>query len=324
LTGWSTAATSDWCIYAVDFGGDFGASSSLADSTLNDGTTTTLSLTVPGTITSNPADDGGNVVIQYGAALIYNEDCANNTVSIWPLMVGVPPLGQACDSTAIPDSCGQYGLACAAPGSGSTGCQLPGEFGICMAAVGCQSGYSCDSFSNGDAGSLNTCVQSCTQTADCVDLSTTCQTVASQAICFLDYCGPGSGLDGGFFESCDNAGTGDGTCLPVASASGSYGICYAGGSVGTGQTCGVSRDDGGADLCAPGSLCIGNALPGTCEPLCPISSDTAPDGGPGCASGSDCVQVGGDFGVCLVDCSSTTCTGGATCESVGSVNVCVP
>ena len=300
LTGWATQSTSDWCIYAVDLGGAFATSSSLADATLNDGTTTTLTLSVPASSTPAAPDDAGYVPVQYGAALIYNEDCSNNTTSVWPLLVGVPPVGQACDATMLPDPCAQYDLACTIPSSGGASCQLPGEFAACTAPVGCQvSGMTCETLSVTDAGALKLCAETCQQTGDCLDLATSCQSVASLAICFPDYCGPGSGLDGGFFDVCDNAGTGDGTCLPQASASGSYGLCYAGGSVATGQACGISRDGGGTDdLCAPGNLCIGGSLPGSCEPMCAIGVDAAADGGPGCASGSDCVQVGsGDFGV---------------------------
>jgi hypothetical protein len=326
LTGWATGTTSDWCIEAVDLGGIFFATPTLAAGTINDGTTTTITLTVPDYESSPGADDAGNVAISYGASLIYNSDCAGNTTAIWPLMVGIPPVGQVCDAMASPDPCAKYALACTQPTSGNASCQLPGEFGACTAPVGCQSAYSCAAVSFGDAGAIDFCAQSCSQTTDCSDLGTACYTLSGQTICYSDFCGPRSGLDGGFFGSCDNAATGDGTCLPVADPAGSYGICYAGGTVGNGQSCGVSRADGGAYLCSVGSLCIGQTLPGTCEPLCAVGTDAAADGGPGCASGSDCVQVGSeDFGVCLTDCTaSMTCSAGATCTSLGSVSVCVP
>jgi hypothetical protein len=269
------------------------------------------------------------VQIQYGAAIVYNGDCTSGTtVSVWSLMVGIPPVGQVCDATASPDACGQYGLTCTSDGSGDAGCQLPNEFFGCNPTVGCQpGGLACTSVPATDGGDTNLCAVPCQQTSDCPDLETNCQQVTATAtLCYPDFCGPGSGQTGAFFDSCNSAGTGDGTCLPVAAAGGAFGLCYAAGALGSGSACGVSRADGGADLCSTDEICIGQALPGTCAPLCGIGSDTAADGGPGCVSGSDCIQLSGsDFGACLVDCSgSGTCAGTATCTTLGALKVCVP
>ncbi len=251
--------------------------------------------------------------------------------------------GSACTAPAAgqTDPCATAGLACMYTGGGTSGyqCELPTEFYPCLPAVGCAQGsppLTCSAITL-PTGSENLCVVDCAASTGCPTPSTTCQSVSGQSVCWYDLCGPGSSPDGGtangtvYYAPCNAQGSGDGVCLPVTSGSGTVGICQQGGPLAAGATgCSPIRPAGGAlaTLCDGTSYCLTSFSGGTtslCYPICGAQAPMAADGGPGCGTGTGCVGIGGDFGVCLESCTAgtTTCPSPTSCQNVGS-SYCLP
>jgi hypothetical protein len=198
-------------------------------------------------------------------------------------------LGTACLIKNGSDPCLIYGLVCRqvmTPGEYGFVCQFPGEFEACFPSVGC---------SSADLHCLTIyspmCVHTCAASSDCPQLFTSCQTWSNNQVCFYDAC------DGGAFGSCDQSGTGDGTCLPENFLGG---LCLGGGTATAGSPCHDHRTptSQASDFCAHGMTCLPLGQPaggGNCVPIC--GTTTA---GPACPSPTFCVQSGqGPWGYCL-------------------------
>jgi hypothetical protein len=203
-------------------------------------------------------------------------------------------LNQACVITQGMDPCVAVGLVCRPstdPMVMGLVCQVPGEFSPCQVSVGCNDpSLMCLSFFTGSY-----CLRPCTATGDCQVLYTTCQGSGSAQVCYFDFCGLSN--DGGVFATCDAAGTGDGTCIPVQGGGGG-GVCLQGGSVDAGDVCSGQRGPGitTANFCQTDSACIPGGVSGAghCAPLCGL------DAGPSCPSPTFCQPSGsGDWGYCL-------------------------
>jgi len=331
LTGWSTAPSSDWCVEAVPdgLGGGFAPSGGPITGTSNNGQPWTLQLSVPADAGPPPPDDAGNVPISLGAEWVASTDCNGNVISVWPLQLAIPPVGRSCTPpTGIAvDPCAQYGLQCTSTGAGSS-CQLPGEYSACGPTVGCESAMPCTAVVE-DGGTADYCVEPCQQTTDCADSTASCQSLQGQDLCLPDTCGPGMGNGNGYFVVCNNAGTSDGTCIPVQTSTGGVeGLCLAGGTIPVDSACEPGRTSG-VGLCHPGEFCVGGSSSGyACMALCSTGT-SAPGGGPNCAAGSDCIPYGDgfSFGVCAVDCTSSAgaCPSGFSCVSYTSTeSICLP
>ena len=250
-----------------------------------------------------------------------------------------PTIGQSC-TPAQPDPCATSGLACdPQPGGTTYACELPTEFQGCESSVGCaSSALNCLDLPIGQGGaSLFLCVNPCSVTTDCPDLGTSCSVSGGHSVCLTDLCGPGSSPDGGsangttYYATCNNAGTGDGSCLPFSISTGYEGVCAAGGFVAAGAGgCAVQRGQGGGGLCAPGAACIQNIQGGAatlCVDVCAASAPTEADGGPGCPTGQSCLNVGALYGFCLEACTAgtTTCPSPTTCQTLGGgQSYCLP
>jgi hypothetical protein len=251
-------------------------------------------------------------------------------------------IGTSCDPTAMPDPvCVPSGLACQSmdlPDGGLGGtCVIPGDERPCIASVGCAQGFSCVArvFDTG-----TTCVQQCTQSSDCQSPFKVCQPQlisATQAGCYFDVCGPGSMPDGGmtngsdFYALCNAQGTADGTCIPFVVSQGPPGSCLQGGSIAQNQPCGTRRGDGGPGLCQVGQVCVvlninfgGSYVDASaCLPVCTVASPSSADGGPGCASGTSCINIFANnsepFGACFQPCAiaNPNCPTPLVCLNVG-------
>ncbi len=206
---------------------------------------------------------------------------------------GIVGLGQACNFNLQPDPCfTSYGLSCD-PASGT--CQIPPELYPCLSDVGCSKpGLVCTPGFQSNGQPVSACVYPCAQTADCPDLSTSCQQLpAGTHICFLNPCAP-DGVDG-YFAPCPSESADDGECLPIFAdtASEIAGVCVGAGTLGSGAACTGTRTDAGlAGLCLAGLNCTqfdaGQDAPlaSFCEPTC-YSNIEVPGSGPACADGTD-------------------------------------
>jgi hypothetical protein len=249
-------------------------------------------------------------------------------------------VGTPCDPTASPDPvCVPSGLACQSMDLSDGGlggiCVIPGDESPCIPSVGCAAGFSCVArvFADG-----TTCVQRCSQSSDCQSPFKVCQPQLispTQPGCYFDACGPGSSPDGGmtngrdFYALCDAEGTADGTCIPFNVSQGAPGSCQQGGSVAQNEPCGARRGDGGLGLCETGQVCVvlNINVNGTftdasaCLPVCSVGSPSSADGGPGCASGTSCINLftAEPFGACLQPCAiaNPDCPPPLVCLNVG-------
>ncbi len=188
-------------------------------------------------------------------------------------------------------------------------CQLPGEFGTCAPTVGCsQAPWPLQCL--GTTGS-QLCVQTCTQSSDCDDNSTTCQAGtgigATVSVCLSDFCGPGSSPANGsaYLGACTNLVSNDGLCEPISGGS-QPGVCVQQGTVAAGQVCDFTRSSNLATQCGFDSDCLPGTTGGVCFAVCATGAPTAPDGGPTCTSPFQCITgvwAGtSTLGLCLEPC----------------------
>ncbi len=222
-----------------------------------------------------------------------------------------PTVGSDCDPTALHGLCpigGQIGLGpghdpsgliCSrGPGDGGFTCQMPSELEPCTLETGCLAPLGCDV-------TYGLCLQGpCSESADCADPLTTCQTLsAADGTGAIDgvSCWPTS--CGALWQPCAAAGgDGGGTCVPFPTqpwgqpplsdglpAVGMPGTCLQAGSMPAGGTCQYLRGPG-PGLCAPGLICMLDTAgdgQGICLPLC----DGAAKGGPSCGANQRCVPT---------------------------------
>jgi hypothetical protein len=143
----------------------------------------------------------------------------------------------------------------------------PDDAGLCTSAVflpcGSSSDCNCGLVCASDPSLGNVCELSCQSDSDCVDATTVCDTDAGA--CNLDVCAnpPGSctisGQDGG------------GTCVPVLRDGGTYGVCVASGTAGTGCDLRPTWQNP-AGRCPRGSVCGLAQFGGTdCQSFCPAT-----------------------------------------------------
>jgi hypothetical protein len=247
---------------------------------------------------------------------------------------GVTGLGAACQLAADgTDSCVAYGLACSDQTGNAGTCQLPGETQVCLATVGCASqGLQCTpGFSLGTQ-PVSICLYTCSQTSECPNVLTSCQSINGMPVCFLNYCAQNGT---GYFQPCPSATADDGMCLPYGSAGGTIGICNGTGALTSGATCTGSRANGTTDgLCATGLTCTtySSATGGTvsvCQDVCDSSANPT---GPTCGSADLCAGFQGTgYGNCLEICGADTtvvCPTGTSCQNLSFANglftLCVP
>jgi hypothetical protein len=218
-------------------------SSSTSAGTTTTGTTSTSGGTSTGDTTGSATSSGGST----GGSLI----------------------GMPCDPTVAPDSmCAPSYYFCQSfplPDGGVAGsCQLPGEMIECSTSVGCAAndgGQELDctpGFTEGNT-TVNLCVYSCSITADCPSLWTSCVPFSSsKSVCFSNNC---AGTAGPFFVACNSGGSNDGQCLPSVAypnppSSDPYGICVGGGTALLDGPCSPVRTDAGlSEICPIGGLC---------------------------------------------------------------------
>jgi hypothetical protein len=196
------------------------------------------------------------------------------------------------------------------------------EFETCVSSVGCDletPPLSCLEITpTGEAAEWE-CLNTCTVTANCPDIDDSCQS----GVCWTNFCGPNSLADGGsdgidYYDPCDSAGTGDGTCLPYEVNDEEYGFCEGAGALPAGaEACGERLLDGGtADLCSFGSICVlADTTDRTfCAPLCASGTAT----GPTCSGTNVCENLYEGvylFGACEEVCASNAdCTAPLTCQ----------
>lgn len=251
---------------------------------------------------------------------------------------GIVGLGQTCNFSLQPDPCfTSYGLSCD-PASAS--CQLPPELYPCLSTVGCSNpGLVCTPGFQSNGEPVSACVYPCVETADCPDLSTSCQELPGGThICFLNSCAS----DGvhGYFEPCPSETTDDGECLPIFADTPSEvaGVCVGTGSLGNGAACTNTRTDAGlAGLCLAGSNCTqfdaGEEAPlsSFCEPTC-YSNLEVPGPGPACTDADNiCFNYSDSnfYGSCLASCAGDgACPAGTGCYSfefqLMQYSLCIP
>ncbi len=186
--------------------------------------------------------------------------------------------------------CGASNL-CALPvsttGGGTTGGATTGG---ATTSGGSSSGGPASGTSTGSA----PCTSACCQTTDCPDDYKSCQ----GGVCMANLCGPGTGNDAALYAPCNAAGINDGLCMPVlGSPANSVAACVQGGTC-PGSGCTYSRypDGGAGSICPAGQLC--DPSTDSCADVCAFSTPSAPDGGPGCATGQTCAALFGATGVC--------------------------
>jgi hypothetical protein len=275
--------------------------------------------------------------------------------------IGSPCDLPAVDSPGAPgDPCVNADLACSnlnpsASGMDYTGtCQLPVEYETCSSTIGCAQtpvAYSCFLFpAGGGSPAESQCLQSCTATVDCNDVTDECWPTAdlsgitsSSEYCYSNVCGPGSGAyditqvdNGTFYGPCTVVSGNDGYCVPFnLGTPAPLGLCYPLGTAATNESCTTDRPvvDGGT-FCVSGDYCLSSLAAitptdqGYCTPFCAADSLTgdggalAPgdvDAGPLCDTGSVCAQLFGGiyWGVC-----GTSCDPGANTSDAGANSAC--
>jgi hypothetical protein len=230
-------------------------------------------------------------------------------------------VGMPCSG---PEECSPYGLGCEPSEGGDGGfvfkCKLP-TIGQCVPQIGWDRGFLCTHDPNYGGDGL-WCVQACETSSDCWATEEHCILSNGQHVCANDPCGGTSG-NGLPFQACDNAGTGDGYCVP--SDDDGSGSCYSTGLAPAGAFCELGHS---AFECAPGSICtfgqirLDNTI---CFASCAPSAaqPRAPDGGPGCPIGQTCTQAlsftTSVAGGCVQDCSpsgGTPCPAHTTCLAI--------
>jgi hypothetical protein len=132
------------------------------------------------------------------------------------------------------------------------------------------------------------CEYPCMPGSGCSDPQTSCDVDAGA--CGFNSCGPED-----FNSVCDATGTDDGTCVPETfDGVTSVGICIQGGTATTSCNPEGTRTDP-AQLCTPGSWCIGVGPVGECNLLCD------PGTGIGCPFDQFCTAIVDepDLGICI-------------------------
>lgn len=281
---------------------------------------------------------GGTNAATTGAA----SSTSATTTSGTNATTGSSTSGASCsfDPNTGTDSCVDGGYECSAEftNSASGTCVLPEVNGICLAAVGCQSGgptplVCAAGFEDPTTGAMvSECVEPCTSSAGCAAPSNACVQVGASGICTSNLCDVDGGVtsapsfSGPFFNACNAAGTGDGQCLPFGTGSELFAECYQTGSAAAGAAC--SLDRGGSNPpCVAGQICM------------PSYSDAGPNGNGLCMQitdgGANCTpstyigfQIVGnaDWSICAQPCSqSSPRPSGYGCATTGGgMDVCIP
>jgi hypothetical protein len=152
LTAWSTGPTSSWCVDGVWAGDDFqpNVTNVTSSNPMENGGSLSFTISVPSNVSPPAPDVNNDVPVLYGAEWVESSDCDGGPESIWPVQLGLPPVGQGCNvpSGGAADLCAPYGLVCT-PGNPITSCQLPGAATACLPTVGCQDAGSCSDGGSG-------------------------------------------------------------------------------------------------------------------------------------------------------------------------------
>jgi len=196
-----------------------------------------------------------------------------------PLDGGACPVAEGCAALDPSLTFLDYG-ACFPDAGGCLAAIASNELAPCSATAGCaclDGGAAVACVLDPSIGpSLNPyggsayCERTCAASTDCPLPTTVC----AAGRCTDDFCGTAPGgrdAGGGWDGHCDAEGVGDGTCLPMktATADPAYGLCSQGGSATVGCVPGAGRTAPGS-LCSAGFVCIG-----------------VPDGGNGCLAACD-------------------------------------
>lgn len=253
-----------------------------------------------------------------------NNQCERGQGCFNPL-TGAPG-GNTCtclpDSNITSDTCAEFGMKCDYDwdNGGASKCLKPGDWEPCVEATGCQEGLECT-----DLDGEFYCLRPCTKTTDCPDVSQYCvpndpQLQVSPALrnkCMDNICSWGgypiqdatpAQERAKYYQPCDAAGTGDGSCLPHWLWDGralyDVGYCYQAGTAPSLGKCDpkATRLTAGANnvgLCPKNELCSGGTpdqqspskMSGLCRPLCNAGPQAEPVRG--CGAGEICLDTTG-------------------------------